>query len=466
MAIYHLNIRHCSRNKGQSAQAKFDYINRNDKYSKKLDDLQYSKSGNMPSFAQNNPELFWQSVDKFERANARVCTEIEFALPRELTLEQQQELVSSFIEKTINNEQRKLPFSFAIHNDKANNNPHCHLVFSVRQLDGIDRTAEQFFKRANSKNAELGGAKKDREVIQKDFLQSVRKSWSEQANLALEKYGHTARIDERSYQEQGLEQQARPRLDRVTWQELSRLEQENHSLGREIEKLQGNIQAEKRNEKMIAKGVEYMERKIFGSLSENTPKSSIERQNKKSEQSQGESKKTPENAQKAVSQMEFDLFIYKDLKNAERPKFEHERKIQEWEKNLENKKSSYASYKGDLERVESEKWGMLGLYQSKEQKAEIERIKGILSDLSEGFNQVKGYIAEEREKIEQISKQNQPLYDRKAEMLRSNPELVEKPMTQLHSEFMQRATERWEKEQKIKQQNRSLSRDRDDYLSL
>ncbi|MDG6483485.1 MobA/MobL family protein, partial [Glaesserella parasuis] len=104
MAIYHLNIRHCSRDKGQSSQAKFDYINRIDKYSKKLEDLQYSQSGNLPSFAQNNPELFWQSADKFERANARICTEIEFALPRELTLEQQTELVQSFIKKTIDNE--------------------------------------------------------------------------------------------------------------------------------------------------------------------------------------------------------------------------------------------------------------------------------------------------------------------------------------------------------------------------
>lgn len=245
MAIYHLNIRHCSRDKGQSSQAKFDYINRIDKYSKKLEDLQYSQSGNLPSFAQNNPELFWQSADKFERANARICTEIEFALPRELTLEQQTELVQSFIRKTIDNEQRKLPFSFAIHNDKANNNPHCHLVFSVRQLDGIDRTAEQFFKRANSKNAELGGAKKDRDVIQKDFLKNVRKTWSEQANFALEKYGHSARIDERSYQEQGIKKEPRARLDRVTWQELKRLEDNAEFYGEAIERKQHQIEQEK-----------------------------------------------------------------------------------------------------------------------------------------------------------------------------------------------------------------------------
>ncbi|MGV2580593.1 UNVERIFIED_CONTAM: MobA/MobL family protein, partial [Neisseria gonorrhoeae] len=97
MAIYHLNVRYCSKSKGQSAQAKNDYINRNDKYSKRLDDLQFSGYGNMPKFAEDNPQEFWRLSDIYERANARVCTEIEFALPRELTLEQQQKLVSSFI---------------------------------------------------------------------------------------------------------------------------------------------------------------------------------------------------------------------------------------------------------------------------------------------------------------------------------------------------------------------------------
>lgn len=40
MATYHLNIRRCSKAKGQSAKAKSDYINREDKYSKRFDDVQ------------------------------------------------------------------------------------------------------------------------------------------------------------------------------------------------------------------------------------------------------------------------------------------------------------------------------------------------------------------------------------------------------------------------------------------
>lgn len=467
MAIYHLNIRHCSRNRGQSSTAKFDYINRLDKYSKKLEDLQYSQSGNMPTFAKNTPELFWQSADRFERANARICTEIEFALPRELSLKQNQELVYSFIKNTIDNEQRKLPYSFAIHNDKDNNNPHCHLVFSVRQIDHFERTAEQFFKRANSKNPELGGAKKDREIIQKEFLRNVRRTWREQANQALEKYGHTARIDERSYEEQGIDKVPRARIARVSWQELSQLERENTNLGQEIALVGKEIDVEHRYEDLISQGIGSFSARLAAHSEKDYQKAlktRVEQREEKPKQSIKQTEKTPESVKKAVSQADFDRFIYVDLKNAEKPKWEHERKIKEWEKSLEDIKSSYASYKGDLKRLESEKWGMLGLYQTKEQKAEIERIKGILGDYSERFDRVKGYIAEEQEKIGQINKQNKPLYDRKAEMLRDNPELVEKSMKQLSSEFMKRSAERWEREQKIKQQSRSLSRD--DGLSL
>ena len=441
MAIYHLNVRYCSKSKGQSAQGKNEYINRNDKYSKRLDDLQFSGFGNMPKFAENNPQKFWQASDIYERANARVCTEIVFALPRELNLEQQQGLVQSFINSTVNSERNKLPYSFAIHNDKANNNPHCHLIFSERQLDGIERSEEQFFKRANSKNAELGGTKKTADFRDRDFIKAVRKTWSEQANFALEKHGHTARIDERSYQEQGIDKEPRARLDRVTWQELQRLEENAEFYSEAIGIKQRQIEKEK------------ME------IAQNAPKNDLEPLSQKVDKNYEYPQKVVENRKESVSQAEFDAFIYKTIKNAERPKLEHERKIEEWEKSLKQLKSTYASYNGDLERLESEKWGMLGLYQSKEQKAEIERIKGVMGDLSEQFDRTKGYIAKEQEKIDKITEQNKPLYERKAQIMRDNPSLIEKSMAQLHQEQFKRNSEKWEQEQKSKQKDRALSRD-------
>ena len=42
--------------------------------------------------------------------------------------------------------------------------PHCHLMFSERLLDGIERDPDQFFKRFNSKDPSKGGAKKTIQV--------------------------------------------------------------------------------------------------------------------------------------------------------------------------------------------------------------------------------------------------------------------------------------------------------------
>lgn len=232
MAIYHLNVRRCSKNKGQSASAKFNYINREDKYNKKRDDLIINGSGNIPEFAKNNPSDFWKYADQFERDNARVCTEIEFALPRELNTEQQVDLVNEFIKNNLDNDQHKLAYSFAIHSDKDNHNPHCHLIFSERNIDGIERAADQFFKRANSKNPELGGAKKSEHANKREFVQNVRTSWRVAANKHLANAGINETIDDRTLKAQGIDRPSPVRLNRVEFKELKILEAQNIEIER------------------------------------------------------------------------------------------------------------------------------------------------------------------------------------------------------------------------------------------
>ncbi|MGX2968498.1 MobA/MobL family protein, partial [Ursidibacter sp. B-7004-1] len=306
--------------------------------------------------------------------------------------------------------------------------------------------------------------KKNADFRDREFIKSVRKTWSEKANMALEKYGHSSRIDERSYQEQGIDKEPRARLDRVIWQELKYLENQEKQLGQEITQVVQKVAQEKRYEENKAQGMGVFSAKFSATLNNNPLKSSIEPFSQKDDIKYKEQEKTSKKRKESVSQADFDMFIYKTIKNAERPKFEHERKIEEWEKSLKQLKSTYASYKGDLERVESEKWGMLGLYQSKEQKAEIERIKGVMGDLSKQFDRTKEYIAKEQDKIEQINKQNKPLYERKAQIMQDNPSLIEKTMAQLHQEQFKRNAEKWEREQKAKGHSRSISRD--DGLSL
>lgn len=450
MAIYHLNVRYCSKSKGQSAQAKNEYINRNDKYSKRLDDLQFSGFGNMPKFAENNPQKFWQASDIYERANARVCTEIVFALPRELHLEQQQELVQSFINSTVNSERNKLPYSFAIHNDKANNNPHCHLIFSERQLDGIERSEEQFFKRANSKNAELGGTKKTADFRDRDFIKAVRKTWSEQANFALEKHGHTARIDERSYQEQGIDKEPRARLDRVTWQELQRLEENAEFFAEVIERKQNQIEQEK---------VE---------ITKNTPKNTLEPFSQKDDIKHEQIKKVAENRKESVSQAEFDRFL---IENWLEP---NQKFINACEKRAKMR-SEWEQYGKDLERINSDykalnekKQGLFGLWETKEQKqtkqeleSEYYRIKALRKEKAEEHDTYNDKINQyEKDTIEPLRKQIE-------QMKADNPHLEQRNHQQLMA-MKFKGLEQWAKDklQREQSQKRQISHSKDSDLSL
>ena len=84
----------------------------------------------------------------------------------------------------------------AIHRGRGEN-PHCHLVISERSNDGLERTAETWFKRYNGKAPEQGGARKV-STSSKEWLTSTREAWAEHANRALARAGSRERIDHRS----------------------------------------------------------------------------------------------------------------------------------------------------------------------------------------------------------------------------------------------------------------------------
>lgn len=166
----------------------------------------------MPSWATQNPLDFWDAADTFERANAQVYSEFEIALPRELTDEQRLKLVKAFIAAEIG---EKHPYTLAIHEVEAmdgGSNPHVHVMFTTRTLDGIERPKELFFKRANSRHPEQGGAKKDRSWQPKERLLELRESWETHCNSALKRAGYDALIDRRTLTEQGIERRPEPKL--------------------------------------------------------------------------------------------------------------------------------------------------------------------------------------------------------------------------------------------------------------
>lgn len=208
MASYHLSVKVGGKGK---ALAHAEYIEREGEYKLKNNEkLEATEHGNMPEWAQMNPNLFWQCADEYERKNGATYREIEIALPRELSPQQRKELVQVFVEHELAEQHA---YTWAIHNPKASidggEQPHAHIMYSERIQDGIDRGPDQFFKRYNAKQPERGGCQKSNTAKsaeqRKIELVELRERFADLQNIFLEKYGHMDRVDHRSLADQGIE---------------------------------------------------------------------------------------------------------------------------------------------------------------------------------------------------------------------------------------------------------------------
>ncbi len=206
MASYHCTVKVGGKGKAASHSA---YISREGKYSgrERYEDLEATAHANMPKWAEHNPAHFWEAADEFERANGATYREIEIALPRELSPDQRRDLVEDFIERELGG---KHSYQWAIHTPKAalegNEQPHAHIMYSERTIDGLDRDPDHYFKRYNAKNPEKGGCRKDSAGTE-DRLQATRMLWADVQNAHLERHGHQVRVDHRSLKEQGIDRE-------------------------------------------------------------------------------------------------------------------------------------------------------------------------------------------------------------------------------------------------------------------
>lgn len=215
MASYHLSVKTGKRG---SAATHAAYIAREGKFSMNLQepDLVAMEFGNMPDWALGNPQLFWKMADRYERSNGAAYREFEVALPSELTIEQQRELLDNFISKEIGSK----PYQLAIHDPTAGlggiKQPHGHIMISDRVPDGISRPPEQHFKRFNSAHPEIGGCRKDSggkdPATLKNDLKTLRANFADLQNQHLEKHGQLARVDARSNHERGIDKEPEKHL--------------------------------------------------------------------------------------------------------------------------------------------------------------------------------------------------------------------------------------------------------------
>ena len=209
----HCNVKTGSRASGQSAAAKYDYISRDGKYAKAgRKEVVHLESGCMPAFASSDARLYWSAADSHERSNGRLFRSLTAALPNTLDASARLELSRRFAAQVTGGE---LPYTLALHAGRSkqagvDDNPHLHLVFSERVNDGVERGAEQWFRRAAPKkkgDPSSGGARKTERTKPRSWLEETRSAWAREMNLAFERAG----VDDRATAESHATQLARAR---------------------------------------------------------------------------------------------------------------------------------------------------------------------------------------------------------------------------------------------------------------
>ena len=224
MAICHIPIKIIQRSKGKSALAAAAYRS-GTKLTNEWDGLthDYTHKGGVvhaeimlpshapPEFADRS--ILWNSVEQIEKSrDSQLAREVEVALPRELTREQQLALLRAYVKD--NFVAAGMCADFALH-DKCDGNPHAHILLTIRPLkeDGTwgakCRKVYDLDEHGQRIPDGKGGWKNHREDTtdwnDKGKAEVWRAAWAAYTNQALKDAGRPERIDHRSYKRQGID---------------------------------------------------------------------------------------------------------------------------------------------------------------------------------------------------------------------------------------------------------------------
>ena len=144
MAIYHCSIKIISRGKGKSAVAAAAY-RAGEKIANEYDGIthDYTRKGGvvhseilLPTHAPTeyeNRSVLWNAVEQIEKVkNSQLAREIEFALPVELTREQNILLIRDYVNQHFISV--GMCADVCVH-DKNDGNPHAHIMLTMRPFE-------------------------------------------------------------------------------------------------------------------------------------------------------------------------------------------------------------------------------------------------------------------------------------------------------------------------------------------
>ena len=244
MAIYHLHCQIIGRSSRRSAIAAIAY-----RAGEKLTDQEtgivsdYTRKGGVVyseiQLCENAPAEYadrstlWNAVEAIEKTkDAQLAREIEVALPRELEEQEWRQMIRNYCQD--NFVSKGMIADWSIHHpDKANDNPHCHIMLTTRGIkdDGswdvkekkvyaIDANGDRIPvidpKTGEQKIGARGRKMWERETVQtndwnnKDNILKWREAWAEECNRWIDAYNeknaqNIEHIDHRSYADQGVD---------------------------------------------------------------------------------------------------------------------------------------------------------------------------------------------------------------------------------------------------------------------
>ena len=230
MADFHFSAGQISRGKGQSAVSAAAYRageKLHDDYRNRVCDYT-QKSGVvmsgilLPSHvpkAYSDRELLWNSVEEVEKhPKAQLAYTFDFALQNEFSMEENIAIAGEFIQE--NFVDRGMIADYAIHlsepKDGGVPNPHVHVMCPIRPMepDGtwgvkqrrVYRLDENGNRIQDADGKDLFDARPTTDWGAPETLEHWRSAWAEINNEHFAAHGLDVRIDNRSYERQGIDQ--------------------------------------------------------------------------------------------------------------------------------------------------------------------------------------------------------------------------------------------------------------------